>query len=174
MIQWMLAIWPLVPLPFLNSAWTSGSSWFTCCWNLDWKILSIYFASMWDEGRCEVIWTFPDSSVGKESACNAGEPSLIPGLGRCPGEGDGYLLQDSGRCPWGRRVGLAWATFTFTWTFLGVAFLWDWNENWPFLVLWPLLSFPNLLDIFLLCRCLSQKYSCVTSRRNCEQELWQR
>ena len=31
------------------------------------------------------------------------------------------------------------------WTFLGIAFLWDWNENWPFLVQWPLLSFPNLL-----------------------------
>ena len=31
------------------------------------------------------------------------------------------------------------------WTFLGIAFLWDWNENWPFPVLWPLLSFPNLL-----------------------------
>ena len=31
------------------------------------------------------------------------------------------------------------------WTFIGIAFLWDWNENWPFPVLWPLLSFPNLL-----------------------------
>ena len=30
------------------------------------------------------------------------------------------------------------------WTF-GIAFLWDWNENWPFPVLWPPLSFPNLL-----------------------------
>ena len=29
--------------------------------------------------------------------------------------------------------------------FFGNAFLWDWNENWPFPVLWPLLSFPNLL-----------------------------
>ena len=29
--------------------------------------------------------------------------------------------------------------------FFGIAFLWDWNENWPFPVLWPLLSFPNLL-----------------------------
>ena len=38
---------------------------------------------------------FPDSSVGKESACNAGDPGLIPGLGRCPGEGIGYLLQYS-------------------------------------------------------------------------------
>ena len=31
------------------------------------------------------------------------------------------------------------------WTFFGIAFLWDWNENWLFPVLWPLLSFPNLL-----------------------------
>ena len=31
------------------------------------------------------------------------------------------------------------------WEFFGIAFLWDWNENWPFPVLWPLLSFPNLL-----------------------------
>ena len=31
------------------------------------------------------------------------------------------------------------------WAFFGIAILWDWNENWPFPVLWPLLSFPNLL-----------------------------
>ena len=31
------------------------------------------------------------------------------------------------------------------WAFFGISFLWDWNENWPFPVLWPLLSFPNLL-----------------------------
>ena len=31
------------------------------------------------------------------------------------------------------------------WTFLVIAFLWDWKENWPFPILWPLLSFPNLL-----------------------------
>ena len=31
------------------------------------------------------------------------------------------------------------------WEFFGIAILWDWNENWPFLVLWPLTSFPNLL-----------------------------
>jgi len=31
------------------------------------------------------------------------------------------------------------------WAFFGIAFLWDWNEDWPFPVLWPLLSFPNLL-----------------------------
>ena len=33
------------------------------------------------------------------------------------------------------------------WGFFGIAFLWDWNENWPFPVLWPLLSFPNLRHI---------------------------
>ena len=31
------------------------------------------------------------------------------------------------------------------WAFFGIAFLWDWNENWPFPVLRPLLSFPDLL-----------------------------
>ena len=41
MIQWMLAVWSLVPLPFLNPVWTSGSSRFTYCWNLAWRILSI-------------------------------------------------------------------------------------------------------------------------------------
>ena len=38
---------------------------------------------------------FPDSSVGKESTCNAGDPGLIPGLERSPGEGMGYPLQYS-------------------------------------------------------------------------------
>ena len=39
-IQRMLAIWSLVPLHFLNPACTSGSSWFTYCWSLAWRILS--------------------------------------------------------------------------------------------------------------------------------------
>ena len=46
---------------------------------------------LWD-----FLWSnlgFPDSSVGKVSACNAGNPGLIPGSGRSPGEGIGYLLQ---------------------------------------------------------------------------------
>ena len=79
MIQWILAIWSLVPLPFLNPAWTSGSSWFSYVWSLAWRILSITLLA------CEM------SAV--------------------------------------------------VWAFFGIAFLWDWNENWPFPVLWPLLSF---------------------------------
>ena len=38
---------------------------------------------------------FPDSSAGKESICNPGDPDLIPGLGRSPGKGIGYPLQYS-------------------------------------------------------------------------------
>ena len=41
------------------------------------------------------IKLFPHSSVGKESACNAGDHDLIPGSGRFPGEGIGYPLQYS-------------------------------------------------------------------------------
>ena len=83
MIQWMLAIWSLVPLPFLNPAWTFGSSQFMYCSSLAWRILSI--TSMCDDCNCVVAWAF-----------------------------------------------------------FGIAFLWDWNENWPFPVLWSLL-FRNLL-----------------------------
>ena len=39
---------------------------------------------------------FPDSSAGKEFACNVGDLGSIPGLGRCAGEGKGYPLQYSG------------------------------------------------------------------------------
>ena len=81
MIQRMLAIWPQVSLPFLNPAWTSGSSWLMYCSSLAWRILSITL--------------------------------LVCG------------------------------------TFFSIAFLWDWNENWLFPVLWPLLSFPNLLTYWV-------------------------
>ena len=86
MIQWMLEILSLVSLPFLNPAWTSGSSQFTVLLKPCLKNFEHYFASVWDECNCVVAWTF-----------------------------------------------------------FGIAFLWNWNENWPFPVLWPLLSFPNLL-----------------------------
>ena len=41
-------------------------------------------------GQCQGS---PESSVGKESTCNAGDPGSIPGSGRSPGEGLGYSLQ---------------------------------------------------------------------------------
>ena len=46
--------------------------------------------------QSEFLWVgFPQSLVGKESACNAGDLALIPGLGRSPGEGNGNLLHYS-------------------------------------------------------------------------------
>ena len=46
--------------------------------------------------RVDQTTGFPCTSVGKESACNAGDPGQIPGLGRVPGEGNGNPLQYSG------------------------------------------------------------------------------
>ena len=42
-----------------------------------------------------LLWGFSGSSAGKESACNAGDPGSIPGLGRSPGGGNGNPLQYS-------------------------------------------------------------------------------
>ena len=52
----------------------------------------------WRRGRLPipVFLGFPGGSVGKESTCNVGDLGSIPGLGRSPGEGKGYLLQYSG------------------------------------------------------------------------------
>ena len=57
------------------------------------EAVSFLFSTLWQ------ISGFPHSSVRKESTCNAGDPGLIPGLGRSVGEGIGYPLQ-------------------YTWTFL--------------------------------------------------------
>ena len=90
MIRQMLAIWSLVLLPFLNPAWTSESSQFHVLLKPGLENFEHYFARVWDECNCAVVWAF-----------------------------------------------------------FGITFLWDWNENWPFPVLWPLLSFPNLLTYWL-------------------------
>ena len=45
--------------------------------------------------RHHPIWSFPGGSDDKESTCNAGDLSSLPGMGRSPGEGNGYLLQYS-------------------------------------------------------------------------------
>ena len=58
MIQRILAIWSLVPLPFLNPAYTYGSSRFTYCWSPSWRILSITLLA------CEmrtIVWSFQHS-----------------------------------------------------------------------------------------------------------------
>ena len=78
------------------------------------------------------ILGLPGGSDSKESACNAGDPGLIPGLGRPPGEGKGYPLQypclenPMDRGAWQlqsagpHRVGRDWATNIFTFTLCGL------------------------------------------------------
>ena len=57
-IQRMLAIWSLVPLPFLKPAWTSESSRFTYCWSLAWRILSITLLAY---EISAIVWYFEHS-----------------------------------------------------------------------------------------------------------------
>ena len=53
-----------------------------------------------------MILGFPGDSDGKEYACNAGDPGSIPGLGRSPGEGNGYHSSIfSWRIPWTKEPG---------------------------------------------------------------------
>ena len=86
MIQWMLAIWSLVPQTSLY-IWKFSVH---VVLKLSLKDFEHYLASKWDEHNCMIGWTF-----------------------------------------------------------FGIAFLLDWNENWPFPALWPLLSFPNLVTYWM-------------------------
>ena len=55
---------------------------------MTWELVSVTIVFLLEQG-------FPHSSVGKESACNAGDPGLIPGQGRSRGEGNGNPFQYS-------------------------------------------------------------------------------
>ena len=66
MIQWMLAIWSLAPLPFLNPAWTSGNSQLTYCWSLAWRTLSITLRVKWMQSCSSlfILWPCPSLELG--------------------------------------------------------------------------------------------------------------
>lgn len=51
-IQWLLAIWSLIPMPLQNPACTSWNSQFTYSWSLAWRDFVHYLANMWDEYNC--------------------------------------------------------------------------------------------------------------------------
>ena len=85
------------------------------------SILQWFFSPKYKFHHVTLYFSPPDSSVCKESACNAGDPGSTPGSGRSPGEGKGYPLQYSGlensiNCVsmGSQRAGHNWATFTFT------------------------------------------------------------
>ena len=85
---------------------------------------------------------YPDSSNGKESACNAGDPSSIHGLGRSPGEGKGYPLQYFG---WKNSMDCIVSGVTESWTRLSdfhfhFTFMSQCGSVWVHLVWDPLCS----------------------------------
>ena len=60
-------------------------------------VLNCWLITFWKEPSfAPYLHGFPGGSVGRESACNAGDLGLIPGLGRSPEEGKGYPLWYSG------------------------------------------------------------------------------
>ena len=73
--QWMLAIWSPLPLPFLNPACTSESLWFTHCWNLAWRILSITLLA-WQVSAVVQRWCRENSRRGGREARQCGSWEL--------------------------------------------------------------------------------------------------
>ena len=73
---------------------------------------------------------------------------------------------------------LAWdeCNYAIVWAFFGIAFLWDWNENWPFPVLWPLLKHKHLVADFIMLSLIMKKTSplqimSTSPVRSCHSEL---
>ena len=88
MIQWMLVIWSLVPLPLLKSTWYIWKFLVHILLKPILKDFEHYIASMWNECSCVLEWTF-----------------------------------------------------------FSISLLWNWNENWPFPVLWPNAEFSKFASI---------------------------
>ena len=79
MIQWMLAIWSLVLLPFLNPAWTFGSLRFMYSWKLAWRILSI---TLLVSEMSIIVWLF-DHSLALPFFGIGMKTDLFQSCGRC-------------------------------------------------------------------------------------------
>ena len=164
MIQQMLTIWHLIPLAFLNSSWASGISKFTFYWSLAWRILSITLLACATAAKSlQSCPTLCDPIDGSPTG------SSVPGILQTRTL-EWVAISFSNAWKWKvkvkslSRVRLCATSWTaayqallsmgfsrqdwncaVVWTFFGIAFLCDWNENRPFPVLWPLLSFPNVL-----------------------------
>ena len=131
MIQWMLAIWSLVPLPFLKQLEhleVHGSLLLKP--GLD--NFEHYFTSVWDDRGWNGWMASPTQSLGVGDG-QGGLVCLVHGVTKSQ-----TLLSNWTELNWDE------CNCVVVWAFFGIAFLWDWNENWSFPVLWPLIRFPNL------------------------------
>ena len=155
MIQWMLAIRSLVPLPFRNPTWTSGSSGFMYCWSLVWRILNITLLALkWVQlcGSLSILWhclslrlewkheltslaqyhddypeTFQTDSIPKAISKTSTEHLEVHGSHTVEAcLGEFWALRSS---MWDE------CNCVVVWAFFGIAFLLDWHENWPFPVM---------------------------------------
>ena len=139
-----MAIWSLVPLPFLNTAWTSGSSLFTYCWSLAWRIFSIILLACESEvvQLCLTLCDPVDCNLPGSSIHGILQARILEWIAISFSRD----LPDPGIEPGSPALQAdAQTRCEVVWTFSGIPFFGDWNENWPFPVLWPLLNFPNLL-----------------------------
>ena len=127
------ATWSLVPLPFLKPTWTYGSSRFTYCWSLAWRILSITLLACAAAAAAKSLQSCPTLCDPRDSS-PPGSP--IPGILQARTL-EWLAISFSNAWKWKVKVkslrdecnsAVVWASF-------GIAFLWDWNENWPFPVL---------------------------------------
>ena len=108
---------------------------------------------------------FPGGSAGKESPCNAGDPGSIPGLGRSPGEGNGYPLQCS--CLENFMNRRAWQD-----TILGVTKSGTWLSTHSMYIV---ISFPFgwLKIIIWCCKVLTwRKKHCISLHMSFERTIW--
>ena len=79
-----------LPLPQTGQEWSKIPEWPT-----NWVCIGARLHEVIQFKNKGSLFMVPDSSVGKESTCNAGDSSSIPGLGRSTGEGIGFPLQYS-------------------------------------------------------------------------------
>ena len=106
----MLAIWSLVSLPFLKPTWTSGSSWFTYCWSLAWRILSTTLLLNYSSGKKNsTLETDLNEAVLQEETQDA--CFLFTFLQKLH-EKYGHMLSEIEKSRW------VLAIFTESWTFL--------------------------------------------------------
>ena len=120
MIQWMLAIWYLIPLPFLKPAWTSGSSQFMYWWNLSWRILSITLLVCEMSANCVVVWVFFGIAFLRDwnenrpyETSRQSSSTILEAWGWCTGttQRDGMEREEGGGFRWGTHVYLWWIYF---------------------------------------------------------------
>ena len=111
-----------------------------------WTWVKIESGSWWWTGRPGVLWFMGSERVTQDWVTELNWTAFSKSvLNIC--KFTFHVLLKPGLENFDHYFTSVWDEFNcaVVWTFFGIAFLWCWNENWPFPVLWPLPSFPDLL-----------------------------